>query len=64
MVIREYTLLLLVAGTLTGTVAAVIATLPSLLSPNNDISIGFILAIVLVLIIESCSGSGGSPVCT
>jgi len=51
MVIREYTLLF-AAGTLTGTVAAVIATLPSLLSPNNDISIGFILAIVAVLLLN------------
>ena len=51
MVIREYTLLFM-AGTLTGTVAAVIATLPSLLSPNSDISIGFILAIVTVLLLN------------
>lgn len=50
-VMREY-LLLLTAGTLIGSLAAVIATLPALLSPNNGISIIMILAIIFVLLLN------------
>lgn len=51
MVMREY-MLLLAAGTLIGAVAAVIATLPALLSPNNEVSVPLILLIIAVLLLN------------
>jgi len=51
MVVREY-ILLLSAGTMIGALAAVIATLPALLSPNNDVSVLLILLIIAVLLLN------------
>jgi hypothetical protein len=51
MVIREY-LFLLLSGTLIGSIAAVIATLPALLSPNSEVSLSLILIIISVLLLN------------
>jgi putative ABC transport system permease protein len=51
MVVREY-MLLLVSGTLTGAVAAVVATLPALLSRHSDVSVTSVLIIILALLVN------------
>jgi putative ABC transport system permease protein len=51
MVIREY-MLLLSAGTLIGAVAAVVATLPALLSRHSDVSVTSVLIIILALLVN------------
>jgi putative ABC transport system permease protein len=62
MVVREY-MLLLVSGTLTGAVAAVVATLPALLSKHSDVSVTSVLIIILALLVTGtdCYGPGGLP---
>jgi putative ABC transport system permease protein len=51
LVMNEY-ILLLVAGLITGSVGAALATLPSLLSPNAEISFVSLLSIIIILLVN------------
>lgn len=51
LIFGEYVALLF-GGTILGAVAAIVATLPALLSENNDIRLGFVLLIVGVLLLN------------
>ena len=51
LVVKEYSILLF-AGVLIGLITAVLATLPSILSPNTDISLGTIILVVGIIILN------------